>query len=276
MKNPRLAWGIILLVFLLAYSFVLGISPEEHRYISGAKDGGDSSPGYYFILRSISNYAGYELTIRIIKFAFIGIFLLFAFLILEKRGKLNNLILFLFYPSFISLIFTQDKNMLTLALIFAGISNMLPYYLAPMFGAVTATFYGLQAFIFYPILAFFKDKFIINNGLKWINIGLVLAFMIMNIAWWGYLGFHQSSSDHEEVGLVNTILMLGIICSLDWSMAGTISMIISILLFCLGFQYWAYRPMEFMALNAVVNGEGEIILKTLSVYWMAWTGKLKK
>lgn len=274
MKNPRLFWGIVLIIFLCVYSFIVDLSAEEQRYIQkanfpeiGIEDG---SPAYYGILNAISNYTGPELAIRLIKFVFIGFFLLISFIILERNNKLENLLLFIFYPSFMSLIFTQDKNLFTLALLFAGIEGIFPLFLAPLAGLVEATFYGIQSALFLPLFLFFGKKAVIPNGVKILNIILLVIFAILIISWWGSRGFLPSSPEHEDVGLVNTVLFLVPICALDGSLFGTASVFISIILFVLGLPYWAYRPLEAMAINAVLNGEAGIILKTLSQYMPAW------
>jgi len=279
MKNPFLFWAIMCLVYITAYSFLIDITPEEHRYIDKAQAflGANfqtqlmsGSFGYYALFSSISTVFNSDIAIRILRFLFLLVFFGGALLVLEKANRLNYLLILMLFPSFIGLIFSQSKNIFAFGLfIYFLVKKDKPnwefWFILSIIGSLAiATFAGIQItfiLLFYLVM---KEKLFENNW-KYPNLIMLGFFVILNIAYWGFLGFNQFEPVvHEEVGLLTTVLMLAVICIFDHTLIGSLSLVMGIVLFLAGQPYWAYRPLELMAINAVLNGRVEIGLKSLA------------
>ena len=286
MKHQTLFWGIMCLAYILTFSFLLDITPEEHRYIKQAESmiGANywqqltsGSYGYYTLLEIMTPLVGNtDMIIRLLRFAFLAIFFTSAFLYLKEKDKLDYLIIFMLFPSFIELIFSQSKNIFAFGLfaLFLINKNKSSWWLwatvAIIGSLLYATFYGLQILILIGFYSFLRDESL-QNSWKSANLAMLAFFVILNIAYWGWLGFNPFVAGvHEEVGLVGTVLMLAILCAFDFTLFGTLSLAMSIMLFIGGEPYWAYRPLELMAINAVLNGKPEIAFKSLASLFKAW------
>lgn len=257
MKNPRIFYAVASIIFLFAYC-AFGLKAEEERYIEGADSFTTNSPFYYIVLNILAQPLGYFWAVSLIKFVSLAFLLTVAFIILDKRNRLENMLLLFIYPAFISLIFTQSKNILSLGAYFAAIN----FPLLVFFSLGWATTYGIQFLALAPFIFLFRER-MQEQKFAAINLIALAAFVLLIVGYWGSLGFHQFQRGvHEESGLVDTVLTLAIICAFDWSLTGTVSLALCFVFYAIGGPYLAYRPLELMALNAVLNGQAGIIIKT--------------
>ena len=266
MKNPTVFWGIAIFAYCAIFAFGFDITAEEQRYIAVAQQlngegnilGIPNSVGFYMYLNWLAESTGmnYNIAMKLIIFTFLFIFLVCNYCMMKDKRMMLVAMLF---PSFIGLIYSQIKNVLVFAMglfLLEDYKEKDKYILivaAVMIGISIffATFYGLQFLALAICFAVLGNKMLERKYLNMNRVlvaGIVLCFFIK----WGVMGFHSFEViNHEEVGLLNTVLMLCVLAIFDGTLIGTVSFLMVFFFIAIGEYWWAYRPLELVAINVL-------------------------